>query len=196
MKSVEQLEVSVYQKAKKGNVECGDSYFYQQSDTQFICAVADGLGSGEFAKESSEAVMEVVSKNSLESIETIINRCKSALTNKRGVVLGILKIDFERDHFSFASIGNIGIIIDPIEGKKKRNIPVAGYIGGQHRPFKVKTEPLKKDMLFFMFTDGVSDSMLSSELAKKGSIHDTVDNFKNSQLTKLEDDTTLIGIKY
>ena len=61
---------------------------------RFICALADGLGSGEFAKDSADAVMEEIENYADESIETIVKKCNEVLVKKRGVVLGIIKLDF------------------------------------------------------------------------------------------------------
>src|SRR5690625_5825620 len=95
MTSSKNVDVSVYQKVKQGNSECGDSYFYHQDDDYFVCALADGLGSGELARESSRAVVDVIESNPLMSITEIIKRSNEALFGKRGVVLGVLKIDLK-----------------------------------------------------------------------------------------------------
>ncbi|WP_404456657.1 protein phosphatase 2C domain-containing protein [Virgibacillus necropolis] len=190
------VEVDAYQKAKKGNFYCGDSYFYTETENEFICALADGLGSGEFARESSQVVVEIIGENIHASIEQIIKRCNEKLTGKRGVVLGILKIDFKMKSYSFSSIGNIGVMTIMQDGRKKRNIPNAGYLAGYHRKFKVETGNLDQTMNFIMFSDGVSDTELAQRYFLNKNVNEIIAayEYKNGQ-TK-DDDTTLIAMRY
>src|SRR5690554_6076169 len=104
------MQVAVYQKPKKGRYYCGDSYFYLETENEFLCAIADGLGSGEYAMESSQIVIDIIRKNGNKPIDTIIKQCNEQLFGKRGTVLGVLKIDFRTRVYSFSSIGNIGIV--------------------------------------------------------------------------------------
>src|SRR5690625_4795430 len=117
------VQVAVYQKAKSNNYYCGDSYFYTETENEFVCALADGLGSGEFAKESSQAVIDIIRNNINATVEQLVKKSNEQLVGKRGVVLGILKINFEAQSYSFSSIGNIGIMTITNCKKKKRNIP-------------------------------------------------------------------------
>lgn len=49
----EHIQTLVYQLNKEGKSICGDSFFMKADDKELICAVADGLGSGSLANESS-----------------------------------------------------------------------------------------------------------------------------------------------
>jgi len=190
------VEVSVYQKPKKGNYYCGDSYLYKETDKEFICALSDGLGSGEYAKESSQAVMDVIDEHVDEPIEKIIKECNKTLSNKRGAVLGLLRINFQEEWYSFTSIGNIGIIVIPPKGKRKRNIPSAGYLTGYHRPYKVTHDTLSHGMLFFMFSDGVNERTLSSKTFVSKNLDQIMEDFKHQQHDAIDDDTTFIAMRY
>ncbi|KGX87824.1 SpoIIE family protein phosphatase [Pontibacillus marinus] len=190
------VEVSVYQKPKKGNYYCGDSYFYKETDKEFVCALADGLGSGEFAKEFSQAVMDVIDEHVDEPIEKIIKECNNTLSNKRGAVLGLLRINFQEEWYSFTSIGNIGIIVIPPKGKRKRNIPSAGYLTGYHKPYRVTRDALSHGMLFFMFSDGVNERTLSSKTFVSPNLNQIMEDFKLQQEKVIDDDTTFIAMRY
>lgn len=190
------VAVSAYQVPKKGNYYCGDSYFYKETENGFICALADGLGSGEFAKESSQAVVDVIENNMDDSIERLVEKCNNALSHKRGAVLGLLRLDFEQEWYSFTSIGNIGIIVIPPNGKRKRNIPSAGYLSGYPRSYKVSQEKLSSGMLFFMFSDGVNERTLSSNTFVSTNVDYIMENFKHQQHKPYDDDTTFIAMKY
>ncbi|WP_246206705.1 protein phosphatase 2C domain-containing protein [Virgibacillus ihumii] len=190
------VDVAVYQKAKKGQYYCGDSYFYTETENEFVCVLADGLGSGEFAMESSRIVTEIIRSNIHTTVEQLIKRCNEQLSGKRGVVIGILKMDFLSKRYSFSSIGNIGVLTIPKSGKKKRNIPNAGYLAGYHRSFKVVTDKLDAEMNFIMFSDGVSDTDLSKGMFLNTDVHQIVIDYENIVGGSRYDDTTLIAIRY
>ena len=48
--SDDKVNVVVYQEAKAGNVECGDTYYIYKNDDYLLFAIADGLGSGPVAR--------------------------------------------------------------------------------------------------------------------------------------------------
>ncbi len=194
----EKVHVSVFQKAKRGNAFCGDSYFYTETDHHFICALADGLGSGEYARESSQAVINVIEENYHVSVDELVHKANQILSNKRGVVLGILQIDFNAEVYSFSSIGNIGLVTVTKDRKRVRNIPNSGYLAGYKCPIKVVNYKLQKGTNFIMFSDGVQ----SKELSQCFLINTSVDSITKTyeQITdknrSWQDDTTLIAMRY
>ncbi|SDK31350.1 SpoIIE family protein phosphatase [Sediminibacillus albus] len=190
------MRVAVYQEAKKGNYYCGDSYYYQETDNEFICALADGLGSGEHAKESSQAVMDVVEENIHADVEQLIKICNERLVGKRGVVLGVLKINFLNDSYSFSSIGNIGIMTITDDQEKKRSIPNSGYLGGYRRPFKVFEGKMDPGMIFIMFSDGVNAMDLSAKYFLGKDVDRITETYSSLVGENKNDDTTLIAMKY
>src|SRR5690625_7245298 len=99
------VQVAVFQESKKGAVYCGDSYFYNETDKMFTCAVADGLGSGEFAKESSQIVIDIIKNNPRSTDKQLVKLCNEQLVVRRGVVVGHLRLAFIVLYFNFSSIG-------------------------------------------------------------------------------------------
>jgi negative regulator of sigma-B (phosphoserine phosphatase) len=190
------VQTAVFQKPKDGNYHCGDSYFYLETENEFICAIADGLGSGEYAKESSQIVINIIRENMDQPIEKIIKVCNEQLFGKRGVVLGILKMDFISTVYSFSSIGNIGIVVVDQDKNKKRNIPSSGYLAGYPRKFKVIEEKLKSNMNFVMFSDGITDKDLSEMSFFGKNVENIIETFKYKSNPVRDDDTTLIAMRY
>ncbi|MCA0985124.1 SpoIIE family protein phosphatase [Halobacillus yeomjeoni] len=182
--------------AKKGNYYCGDSYFYKETEEAFVCALADGLGSGESARESSKAVMEVIEANPSLTIENLIKKCNEVLVGKRGVVLGILRIDFQNETYSYSSIGNIGVITITPDGERKRSIPLAGYLAGYRRELRVTRGKVSKGMKFLLFSDGVHDRRLSKHSTEAKSVEMITENYKLLYGQTRDDDTTLIAMEY
>ena len=190
------IQTSIFQKPKIGNYYCGDSYFYKETEDAFICALADGLGSGEHAKESSQAVMDIIEQNDDASVEQIIKLCNKGLVGKRGVVLGVLKIDFQEKTYTFSSIGNIGLMTVTSDSNKKRNIPNSGYLGSYPKELKVLRDKLTEDMIFFMFSDGVNSKDLSYNFFLGKNVFEITDLFSRYVEPNRHDDTTLIAMKY
>lgn len=191
------VKAAVYQKPKKGHYLCGDSYFFTETNNEFVCALADGLGSGEFAKESSQIVIDIIKNNFSISVERLIETCNRQLAGKRGVVVGVLKIEFDKQRYSFSSIGNIGILKIPQNGKKKRNIPDPGYLAGYHRSFKVVSDNLDSKMSFILFSDGVTDLDLSQRFLLNSDVDCVTKAYEQYTDGKVRnDDTTLIAIRY
>lgn len=196
MNNTRKVQVSVYQKPKKGNYACGDSYFYTETDDEFVCAIADGLGSGDYAKESSQVVIDIIRNNIYATVEQLVMKCNEVLTGKRGVVIGILKLNFKANMYSFSSIGNIGVMTVSKDNKKKRNIPNAGYLAGYERAFKVIQHKLESEMNFIMFSDGVVDKELSQKFFTNKDIHSITQIYEHTSDPVRHDDTTLITMRY
>ncbi|WP_347862927.1 SpoIIE family protein phosphatase [Salimicrobium sp. PL1-032A] len=190
------LNVATYQKAKQGNYFCGDSYIYNETDDNFICALADGLGSGELAKDASEAVMKVIEANPDATIRYLVEQCNQVLSGKRGVVLGILRIDKKEKAYAYSSIGNIGIVIVDADGSKSRNIPLPGYLAGYPRDLRVKRGTLEEGMRFLVFSDGVDERKLSKLFYRAKTVQDLIEQYDIEFGQSRSDDTTLIAMEY
>ncbi|MDY0395470.1 SpoIIE family protein phosphatase [Virgibacillus halophilus] len=193
---MQKVQVSVYQQPKSGQRHCGDSYCYAETENKFICALADGLGSGEYAKESSQIVIDIINNNVNASIEELMKMCNKALFGKRGAVLGILKMDFTNMTYSYTSIGNIGILYVDNNRKKKRNIPSSGFLTGYSKPFRVMTGKLEEQMNFIMFSDGVTDIDIMQKYLLARDVVDITTSFADAHEGSKADDTTLIAMRY
>lgn len=190
------VDVSVYQQSKKGNHLCGDSYFFIEEDHMFLGVLADGLGSGAIAKESSQAVIDIVKEHKFKTVKEIVDLCNKKLLGMRGAVMGILKLDFIDQTFTFSSIGNTGIIILERGCKKKRNIPSSGYLGSRYRGVKAMTEKLTDGTNFIVFSDGVKDKELSAYYFKDYNVEQITDTYAQHSDGTRQDDTTLLAIRY
>ncbi|QHS24123.1 SpoIIE family protein phosphatase [Virgibacillus sp. MSP4-1] len=190
------MEVSVFQEAKGGNRCNGDCFFYKETEHQFISVLADGLGSGSDAKESSNAVIEVIENHYEESIDQLIKRCNDKLIHKRGAVLGVLKLNFKNHTYSLTSIGNVGITLIPLNGRKKRTIPTPGYLPGYGYPYKIKREKLEQGNVFLMYSDGVNERKLFAEMTNFNDVTGITDTYARLHQETQTDDTTLMAIRY
>jgi len=190
------VRAAVFQKSKKGNYTCGDSYFFQETEDGYICMIADGLGSGQMAKESSQLAIDVVKASPSAEPETIISDINSALVGKRGVVIGVLKLNYKEASYSFMSVGNIGLLAINDQHEKYRYISNAGYLAGYQRSFKLEHKALETDMNFIMFSDGVTERELSQDYMKNKSVEDIVTLYRHLSDEPRKDDTTLVALHY
>lgn len=190
------VHISVYQKAKVGHYYCGDSYYYTETNDGFLCVVADGLGSGEVAKESSQAVVDTIKEHSHARGDVLVKLLNQALIGKRGVVIGILRLDYHDKMYSYTSIGNIGLMTIDQATLKKRNIPIPGYLGVYPRKMKEVRDTLEEGTLFAVFSDGVHAKELSHVLFQSDDVHDITDQFHDRMADKRDDDTTLVVLRY
>jgi negative regulator of sigma-B (phosphoserine phosphatase) len=193
---MQKVQVSVYQQPKSGQTYCGDSYCYAESQNHFICALADGLGSGKYAKESSQIVIDIIDDNVHAPIEDLMKMCNKALFGKRGVVLGVLKMNFKEKTYSYTSIGNIGILYVDEQRRKKRNIPSAGFLTGYPKPFRVMTGKLEEQMNFIMFSDGVTEVDIMQKYLLARDVSDITASFASAHEGDKLDDTSLIAMRY
>ena len=89
------VNVVVYQEAKNGNVECGDTYYMYKNDDYLLFAIADGLGNGPVAKESAEIIPDILAKFQHESLDELLARCNEQMLQKRGAAVAIVKCRFK-----------------------------------------------------------------------------------------------------
>lgn len=194
--SKQKVQVNVFQQAKKGEIHCGDSYFYTETEHEFICVLADGLGSGKYARESAEAVIHIIKNNLHLKEEQVIEKCVEQLQGKRGVVLGILKIDFLTKMYKYSSIGNIGLIIKQDNGQKKQHIPQHGFLSCANRPLKKVVNTLYPRTTLVLYSDGVSQSNLFQTFIPFDYGEDWIVAFPVEHLKNNDDDTTVIAMYY
>ncbi|MEK4405135.1 MULTISPECIES: PP2C family serine/threonine-protein phosphatase [Sporosarcina] len=151
----EHVEAYVYQEAKFGNRECGDSYFIHAEEGYFICAIADGLGNGPIARQSSQILPKVLKEYHHESIDELLSRCNEHMVQKRGAAVAIVKVDYKQKTIQYSCVGNVRFYMLHDCDKMIYPLPVMGYLSG--RPQKLKTQQYnyEKGDLFFLHSDGV-----------------------------------------
>lgn len=188
----EHLELYVSQRSKEGQSSCGDSYITLFEEEYAIIALADGLGSGELAKESSEAVVRVIEQFHSEDVHSLIIRCNSALRTKRGVALAIAKIYFISKEIVYSCVGNIRFTLISPSGKSTFPLPKVGYLSGKPVKPNIHRIPYDPCSFFVMNSDGVKTASTKELLLFQKSLSDLLDYLKK-YITAEDDATLLIG---
>lgn len=149
------VEINIYQRAKSGNIESGDAYFVHSDDDYFICAIADGLGSGPIARQSAEIIPNVIKEHHDESLDELLSRCNEYMVQKRGAAVAIVKIDYKRQTIQYSCVGNVRFYMLQDGKEMIYPLPVMGYLSG--KPQKLKTQEYNYHLgdIFFLHSDGI-----------------------------------------
>ncbi|WP_085520454.1 SpoIIE family protein phosphatase [Tuberibacillus sp. Marseille-P3662] len=151
------FDIVVFQKAKGDDKICGDSYLVQADDQHVLCAVADGLGSGEWAWEASSQATQTIETYSKESLDSVLGHVNASLLKTRGAVVSVLRIAPETNHFEFCGIGNVNVkIVSPDDSKKVGHpMPNPGFLSGRPVDLKHEQHYFPSEGCFVIYSDGI-----------------------------------------
>lgn len=191
MVRTEHVEVYVYQEAKSGNRESGDTYFVHADEDYFIFAIADGLGNGPIARQSAEIIPKVLEEHHEESLDELLSRCNEYMVQKRGAAVAIVKIDYKRKKIQYSCIGNVRFYM--LQGGEKMiyPLPVMGYLSGKPQKPKTQEYSYYSGDSFFLHSDGVvlrSPKLLLKESTSRYELYNNV-----VKSIKHDDDATFIA---
>ena len=186
------IEVSTYNVAKKGNWCSGDSYFTYRSKDYFLCAMADGLGSGEKANTASVAAINFIKENHHLDVKTLMSKCNELMWQKRGAVLTIIKLNMDTQEIAYSNIGNISCVFYKPSGELYRPVPSRGYLSGRKQTIRVQNLKFENGMTFILHSDGLNfdpyyHSLFSRMSSPKYLLQELVDIMETS-----DDDTTIM----
>lgn len=188
-----QLEAYAFQRAKEGNHFCGDSFYMTATDDYFLCVLADGLGSGEYAHESSQAVTSVVQSNPDEDVYTLMEFSNRVLLSKRGAAVAILKVDFARHVFEYSCVGNIRFYVYTPSGNLIYPMPITGYMSGRPQKIRTQTFSYEPQSRFLIHSDGFTQVESKKLLNSYASMYTLANKFQLSQANKSDDVTFIVG---
>ena len=152
----EHVEAYVYQEAKHGNHESGDTYFMHADEDYFICAIADGLGNGPIARQSAQIIPKVLKEHHHETIDELLSRCNEYMVQKRGAAVAIVKADYKQKTIQYSCVGNVRFYMLRDRGKMIYPLPVMGYLSGRPQKLKTQQYDYQTGDLFFLHSDGVA----------------------------------------
>lgn len=189
----DKIELYAYQTIKEGKLECGDSYYYTATDDYFVCVVADGLGSGQYAHEASEAVVGVVEQHHHEDVDTLMKYCNNILVQKRGAAVLIFKVYFENRQFVYSCVGNIRFFLYAPNGKLVYPLPVTGYLSGKPQVFHTQRFVYESDSKFLIYSDGFDIHGAKTLLMGFRSVASVAEQIKNNYANSMDDATFIVG---
>ncbi|MDO4302180.1 MAG: SpoIIE family protein phosphatase [Clostridia bacterium] len=161
------LRLNIYSNGvhKEDSDISGDSYTYLQLDKgKYLLALADGMGSGELAREESAASIEMYEDFAAAGFnrETILEAINSVLLLDEGrecfSTLDICTVDLYSGEAEFVKIGAVSTLIArgrSVDVLRSSSLPV-GILGKVDR--EVFNKNIIKGDVIVMMTDGVIDS--------------------------------------
>ncbi|PMC34003.1 phosphoserine phosphatase [Bacillus sp. UMB0899] len=170
--SNQHVHTLAFQQPKEGKSCCGDSFYIKTTENFMICALADGLGSGERANESSAAISSLVEKNYDEDVDVLMHLCNDELKDKRGATVSILKFDFHTKSFTYSSVGNIRFMLYGPSGAFIYPLPILGYLSGKPQKYRTQTFTYEEGSKFIIYTDGLVLPGVRALLNKGNSVED------------------------
>ncbi|ANU15122.1 RsbX [Planococcus halocryophilus Or1] len=150
------INAFIFNAAKKGNYESGDSYHTVLTDDYFICSVADGLGSGPIARESSQVIPQILREYHHETVDQLMQRFNKLMIHKRGAAVAIFKVDFNNKTLEYSCVGNIRFYLyRKVKDEIIYPLPVMGYLSGRPQKLRTQLYTYVENDLFLIHSDGV-----------------------------------------
>ncbi|MFD2680834.1 PP2C family serine/threonine-protein phosphatase [Bacillus seohaeanensis] len=187
------IELYAEQTSKHGDPYCGDSFYYTSTNDYFICILADGLGSGKYAYESSSVVAEIVKEHHEKDIDTLMKMCNSSLASKRGAAVAILKVFYHSREFVYSCVGNIRFYLYSPEGKLTYPLPVTGYLSGRPQKYKTQRFSFQENSRFLIHSDGLNITGVKNILQQKRTMRDILCYIQHYVDDTADDTTYMIG---
>jgi anti-sigma regulatory factor (Ser/Thr protein kinase) len=169
----------------------GDAFVKVSKSSYFLLGVADVLGHGSEAHEIALKIRKFLQAYHFLSLQDILSLLDMELRGKRGAAVSLLKIDFLRDKIFYCGVGNIECRIYPPQPEAFISFP--GVVGG--RIDRLKLSEIKKptDSVFILYTDGVSNPVVTSRQLRNSATEIASNLIKN--FGKPNDDRTVLVAK-
>ncbi|WP_088105704.1 PP2C family serine/threonine-protein phosphatase [Halalkalibacter urbisdiaboli] len=192
----DQIDIVAFQEAKSGKSYCGDAHIVIKEQDYIVCAVIDGLGSGEWANHSAETATKVIKNEHDKDVEQIVEACNRALFNKRGVVLTIIKVDLKQHTLCYCNVGNVGFVLYQPDGTTVQPIPVRGYLSGRMQKISSKCYQIYRGTSFVLYSDGVKKPPSNKLMLEMKSPENQINEYVTEYQALSNDDLTLLIGKF
>jgi len=187
------INAFIFNAAKKGNYESGDSYHTVLTDDYFICSVADGLGSGPIARESSQVIPQILREYHHETVDQLMQRFNKLMVHKRGAAVAIFKVDFNNKTLEYSCVGNIRFYLyRKVKDEIIYPLPVMGYLSGRPQKLRTQLYTYVENDLFLIHSDGV-DLRNPKSMMRKATVPEQLYNDIVESIQTVDDATFITG---
>jgi len=174
---------------------CGDAYLVQQDSDIGIVALIDGLGHGIEAAYAANRAVELLTQNKNLSGISSIKLLHEQLRSTRGIVLGLIIINFSANQLNYWGIGNIQV---QIRSEITCSLVSASGVVGFRLPKHLinRQYPFYPGDYLLMLTDGIQINWeWPDALISNSGTPSQIAAFLGDNYAKSEDDTTILVIK-
>jgi hypothetical protein len=144
----------------------GDQCVVQDSETETLFAVIDGLGHGQKAAAAAGKAVDVLRENPAEPVEVLLLLCHAALARTRGAAITVASISATNGSMSWLGVGNVeaALFRGPRSAESAANsspdmaLLAGGIVGHQLPTLRAHAVDLHAGDLLLMATDGIGRS--------------------------------------
>jgi phosphoserine phosphatase RsbX len=155
--------VGAAQRAKPGELVCGDVSTTVQLAQGLLLCLADGLGHGENAQVCADAACGFVRAHADEPLEALMRGLDRALVGQRGAAVSLLSLEPAQGRIRFVGIGNVEL--RAIARAHVAPPTMSGIVGRGIRNVRVWEYPLAEGDLLMLSSDGISTRFELAALA-------------------------------
>ncbi len=150
------LQIGAVNVCKTGQEVCGDSWGVEQTDTDTVILVADGLGHGPEAQAAALEATRMLRLNPDLAPQVLIERTHHALRSSRGAAVAVARIDRVGGRVAFAGLGNIAAQIYSGSKLQQHLVSVNGTAGHQMQRLREFSYPWPPDGMLVLHSDGLA----------------------------------------
>jgi serine phosphatase RsbU (regulator of sigma subunit) len=149
---------AVAARAHGGVAVSGDLHMVRPLDHGVLVAVVDGLGHGHSAEAAARLAISTLQSEPVRGITGLVERCHSALSRSRGVVMSLAVLDARVRTMTWLAVGNVeGVLIRAGAPKRESILMRGGIVGHRLPPLRATTVALRPGDLLVFATDGIRD---------------------------------------
>ncbi len=120
-----------------------------------LAVLVDGLGHGPRAAAASDALVDVVGHHVDRSIDELFLLAHKALVKTRGAVAAIARFDEIDAKVELAALGNVAMVLVPLQGHTSHRGATPGIVGGAYRTVRPETLSFGLGDMLIFHSDGV-----------------------------------------
>lgn len=153
-----ELTVSVAVRTHPESNTCGDGHVIRHDGPRTLLAVIDGLGHGNQARNAAAIAEAYLHANYRKPLEQMPEELHTALHQSRGAVVGVARIDEEKNSLHFVGVGNISARLwTPEKGDWTRFVSMSGTLGASLRTPRIFSYPWQRGSVLIMYSDGLKE---------------------------------------
>ena len=142
---------------KPGVEQNGDAYVINREPETMLVGVIDGLGHGHLAHRASQTAHQYVTAHASQPLPRLFRGVEQACQKTRGVVMALMRLDFEAGTATIGSVGNIAV--KALNAPEPVNVVSSRGVLGAHAPAPTIREwEWNQNCVLVMHSDGVSAS--------------------------------------
>jgi hypothetical protein len=164
------LDWAVEDQPIAGETICGDVFLLKSSPNGALAIAIDGLGHGEAARRSSQAVADAIQRSDIPmgELQSLFRMAHDVAKTGRGVVMSAAAIDASADMMCWAGLGNVdGVLAHSAcdaHPRRERLFLRGGALGCRFTDVRVATIPLRPGDILALGTDGLDSAFASHPL--------------------------------